>query len=67
MFDGIKRNWFLRFVGLPRICLGATVIPPDLFVCLWINLVRLGEYVLPRSRNAIVLKLVYHRLIINLC
>lgn len=41
------------------------VIPTDLFVCLWINFVRLGEYVLGRSRNLIVFASLF-RLIIYL-
>lgn len=41
------------------------VIPTDLFVCLWINFVRLDEYVLGRSRNLIVFASLF-RLIIYL-
>lgn len=41
------------------------VIPTDLFACLWINLVRLGERVLGSSRNVIVLASLF-RSIINL-
>lgn len=43
----------------------ARVIPTDLFACLWINLVRLGECVLGSSRNVIVLANLF-RSIINL-